>query len=200
MFFDAGVGWVEAERTGELWKRREDAGEEENHRPVARCRRQPAEASGREGWVRSLITAVRDLSSNSAGHSDLVGTRVSLPPGSGGGQCQAGGEPGLSVGETPRSTHRRAPQTQRNLRQPRCKWCLTTDLSLNLLQLKKTLFDSDQLCPFSSAGIIQKAVWNQVSAWQNPSVYRGGQEEGRNLQTTGNGLNLHFIWMLAINF
>lgn len=53
MCFGAGVGWAEAERAGKLWKRGEDAGEKENNQPFARCRQQPAEASGRraEGQI-----------------------------------------------------------------------------------------------------------------------------------------------------
>ncbi len=44
--------------------------------------------------------------------------------GCGGGQCQAAGEPGCSVGETPCSTHSPTPHTQRDLQQPIRKCCL----------------------------------------------------------------------------
>lgn len=49
-------------------------------------------------------------------------------------------------------------------------------------------------CSFSSAGIIQKAVWNQVFTWQNPRVYWGGEEEGRRIQTTGMDWIYAFVW------
>ena len=55
--FSVGVGWAEAEGAGKHWKRGEDASEEEKHWPVARCRRQPAEASGRR--VDGCLTARR---------------------------------------------------------------------------------------------------------------------------------------------
>lgn len=39
---------------------------------------------------------------------------------------------------------------------------------------------------FSSAGVVQKAVGDQVSARQDSCVHGGGQEKGGNVQTAGN--------------
>lgn len=111
--FVVGVGRVEAERAGELWKRRKDTGEEENHGSSARCRQQPGPASGR---MTEMIRTSSMLDWVDACWLCVTAAR-------GGDQREASGTAGVSVGEAPHATHRRTPQTERNVQPPRRESC-----------------------------------------------------------------------------
>lgn len=108
---------------------------------------------------------------------------MSLTAARGGEQREASGEPGLPVGETPRSAHPGTPPAKGGVQPPRREPPAPAVAGVSPMEPFRL---GCRLRHFV-AGIVQEVVRSQGSARQNPLLHGRSQGKRGHVQTTGNG-------------